>query len=68
MLAVSAVDPSLLALAVVTGAVGSLDDTGGAAGVLVVAGVRGLHAQGQDDHDGGQRQEDQAGGGGAGHF
>ncbi len=32
-----AVDPSLLALAVVAGAVGALDDAGGAAGALLLA-------------------------------
>ena len=37
VLSVSAVHPPLLALAVVAGAVGALDDAGGAAGALLLA-------------------------------
>ena len=47
VLAISAVHPALLALAVVTVAVGALDDAGGSVAHLAVAVVR-AHPTGQD--------------------
>ena len=65
MLLPLAVDPSLLALAVVAAAVGPLDQAGGAAGALLLAG--GGHparerVRGQQEQEQGQQQEAQRGG------
>ena len=51
--------PSFLALAVVTTAVGALDDASGAAGALLVAaeGLTLLEVQGEDE-DGSENNED----------
>jgi len=58
VLAVAAVNVSLLALAVVAVAVGPLDDASRAAGGLVVTGLSALEANG-DEHDGQRRKQGQ---------
>ena len=72
VLLVSTPDPSLLALAVMTAAVGSLHDTGGAVSTLVVAvamvarlssGFIGLIKHNNDcDEDGGGGRKEESGG------
>ena len=72
MVLVSTPDPSLLALAVMTAAVGSLHDTGGAISTLVVAvamvarlssGFIGLIKHNNDcDEDGGGGRKEESGG------
>ncbi len=68
VLPVSAVHPSLLALAVVAGAVGALDDAGGAVGAVLVPGLGAggavHHHQQHEEEGGGRGGKDQAGGGG----
>ncbi len=68
VLSVSTVHPSLLALAVVAGAVGSLDDAGGAVGSVLVPGLGAggaVHRHQQHEEEGGGRGgKDQAGRGG----
>ena len=56
---VTAVHVALLTLAVMAVAVGALDDTGGAAGALVmaVAGLGLAHVHGQEDHEGGKKEQ-----------
>ncbi len=66
---VSAVHPSVLALAVVAGAVGSLDEAGGAVGAVLVTGLGaggGLRQEEDEEEEGGGGQGDR--GGGLGHF
>ncbi len=72
MLSVSAVHPSLLALAVVAVAVGPLDDAGGAVADLPVSvpviglGPGHVHHAGEEEHQRQAAQEEQAGGRGGG--
>ncbi len=69
---VPAVHPPVLALAVVAGAVGSLDEAGGAVGAVLVTGLgagRAVHRhQEHEEEGGGGGQEGDGGGGGLGHF
>ncbi len=65
---VAAVHPPLLALAVVAGAVGALDDAGGAVGAVLVPGLGAggavHHHQQHEEEGGGRGGKDQAGRGG----
>ena len=66
---VPAVHPPVLALAVVAGAVGSLDEAGGAVGAVLVTGLgagRAVHRHQEHEEEGGGGG--QGDGGGLGHF